>query len=75
MDLTETQMESMMEPIKVKWRCTRGINGLYDTIASRQGYYVHAATEEEALSYMRCMFPLETLFTVHEWGKWLSIIG
>lgn len=57
-----------------EYRCTR--NALYahncigyDDITARQGYYIQAATAEEAWERMAIRFPEETSvgFTVQDW--------
>lgn len=72
-ELNETQMERLAEPIKRKYRCTRGSHwALRSTIESRQGYYIHACDANEAIAYMKCQFPNEETFTAHEFGVWLA---
>ena len=57
-----------------EYRCTR--NALYshqclghDDLSARQGYYIMAASEEEAWQRMATRFPEEVIegFTVQEW--------
>ncbi len=57
-----------------EYRCTR--NASYtcdcrgrDDITARQGYYIHAESEEEAMQIMANRYPDETEagFTVQEW--------
>lgn len=38
----------------------------YD-LSARQGYYIRAENEDEALRKMSKDFPKESLFTCHEW--------
>ncbi len=72
-ELNETQMERIMEPIKSKYRCTRGYAGAgRDTIEGREGYYIHACDANEAIAYMACRFPGETMFTAHKFSDWLA---
>lgn len=69
----DTHGTYIIEPIKRKYRCTRGYAGAgRDAIESRQGYYVFSCDANEAEAYMRCRFPNETLFTAHEFGAWLA---
>lgn len=66
-------VETQMEPIKRKYRCTRGFSGvLRSTVEARQGHYIMACDANEAIAYMTCQFPNETLFTAHEFGAWLA---
>lgn len=57
-----------------EYRCTR--NALYShqclghsDLSARQGYYVTAASQEEAWQKMACKFPEETSegFTIEDW--------
>ncbi len=57
-----------------EYRCTR--NASYtcdcrgrDDITARQGYYIHAESEEEAMQIMANRYPDETEagFTIQEW--------
>ena len=59
-----------------EYRCTR--NASYtcdcygrDDITARQGYYIHAESEEEAWQQMAIRFPEETRagFTVQDWSE------
>ncbi len=58
-----------------EYRCTR--NASYacdckgrDDITARQGYYIHAESEEEAWQIMALRYPQETAagFTVQDWS-------
>ncbi len=58
-----------------EYRCTR--NASYtgdckgrDDITARQGYYIHASSEEEAWQQMALRYPNETAagFTVQDWS-------
>lgn len=59
-----------------EYRCTR--NALYqdegpgqDNVTARQGYYIHAESEEEAWEKMATRYPQETTagFTVQRWER------
>jgi hypothetical protein len=59
-----------------EYRCTR--NASYtcdcygrDDITARQGYYIHAESEEEAWQKMAIRYPEETVagFTVQDWSE------
>ena len=66
-------MELIGEPIKRKYRCTRGVGGVLRSIVEgRQGHYIHACNANEAIAYMRRQFPNDLYFTAHEFGAWLA---
>ena len=59
-----------------EYRCTR--NASYtcdcygrDDISARQGYYIHAESEEEAWQQMAIRYPEETAagFTIQDWSE------
>jgi hypothetical protein len=59
-----------------KYRCTR--NADYDCdcyggddLTARQGYYIHAESEEEAWQQMAIRYPEETIagFSVQDWSE------
>lgn len=65
-----------------EYRCTR--NALYqhdcigrDDVTARQGHYIHAHSEEEAMQIMADRYPDETEagFTVQEWQSFNITVG
>ena len=57
-----------------EYRCTRNASYSHDCIGrddltARQGYYIHAKSEEEAMQIMASRYPDETEagFTVQQW--------
>jgi hypothetical protein len=48
--------------------CTNPNARAYSDLSARQGYYVRAENESEALKQMARDFPKETNFTCHEWS-------
>lgn len=66
-------MQHNGEPVKRKWRCTRGISGVLRSIVeTRQGHYIYACDANEAIAYMKCKFPHETFFTADLFSDWLA---
>lgn len=64
-----------------EYRCTR--NALYqhdcigrDDVTARQGHYIHAESEEEAMQIMADRYPDETEagFTVQQWQSFNSTV-
>ncbi|MCT7986453.1 hypothetical protein NG796_24585 [Laspinema sp. A4] len=64
-----------------EFRCTR--NALYDDggqedadLSVRQGHYIIAQNEEQALEEMRARFPkeVEAGFTVHPWKSFREVV-
>lgn len=58
-----------------EYRCTRNASYShdcigYDDITARQGYYIHAESEEEAWQQMAIRYPQETEagFSVQDWS-------
>jgi hypothetical protein len=47
--------------------CTNPNARAFSDLSARQGYYIQAENEDEALKKMAKVFPNESQFTCHEW--------
>lgn len=47
--------------------CTNPNARAFSDLSARQGYYIQAENEDEALKKMAKAFPNESQFTCHEW--------
>lgn len=47
--------------------CTNPNARAFSDLSARQGYYIQAENEDEALKKMAKAFPKESQFTCHEW--------
>jgi len=65
-------MGRIADGFKVEWRCTRNSSGIKE-LRGRQGHYIMARNQDEALSRMRVKFPQDWEgFTANSRDEWLT---